>query len=308
MLWSRLNHGAWKITAILLKANIKITFRYFWKSFSKENNIFVELLNSYFEETLKINFEFHSVFGKPRRLNILRRNLRLVFIRVKNWLTCRRTILIWYTGENIKPPKGYDVTLSFESTSGKNIYWPLWATYINLSESRDLRDREYLPTLDVLLARRSVDISEKKLKGVMFLSDKHDPRYQLARRLEDLDLVDTFGHAFGRPVPSKAELSKKYLFQICFENTIQDGYITEKIIESWLAESIPIYRGIEREDYLNSKAFIQCYGLNDEQIIARINELISNPKLAKELLEEPILSRPFDFNCFLEILKSTIKK
>jgi alpha(1,3/1,4) fucosyltransferase len=292
-----------------LKPNIKITFRYFWKGFSKESNIFVELLTSYIKEnSVNVNFEFHSVFGKPRRLNTLRRNARKVIIRVKNRLTCTRTILIWYTGENIKPPKGYDITLSFESTGGTNLYWPLWATYINLYGNSTSKDREYLPTLDVLLERRSIDLTRKKLKGVMLLSDKHDTRYQLGRRLEDLNMVDTFGSGFGRPVVSKAELAKKYLFQICFESSLQEGYVTEKVIEAWLAESVPVYRGIERDEYLNGKAFIQCYGLSDDQIIRQVGELISNPELAKELLEEPILLKPFDFNRFFEILESVLKK
>ena len=50
-------------------------------------------------------------------------------------------------------------------------------------------------------------------------------------------------------------------FSVAFENSATSGYITEKIVNAYLAESIPIYFGPPRsqvERVLNTKAFVHC--------------------------------------------------
>jgi hypothetical protein len=53
------------------------------------------------------------------------------------------------------------------------------------------------------------------------------------------------------------EVFNQYKFVICFENSYNDGYITEKIFNCFLAQSIPIYSGSMIVDkFLNTESFI----------------------------------------------------
>ena len=47
----------------------------------------------------------------------------------------------------------------------------------------------------------------------------------------------------GGPVKDKLEFCRGYKFNIAFENSAHDGYTTEKIMEAYAAESVPIYFG-----------------------------------------------------------------
>ncbi len=61
----------------------------------------------------------------------------------------------------------------------------------------------------------------------------------------------------GKNVDDKIEFQKPYKFTIAFENSIMDGYITEKIVQAWASGTVPIYyggNGVEKD--FNSKAHI----------------------------------------------------
>ena len=52
------------------------------------------------------------------------------------------------------------------------------------------------------------------------------------------------------------EIINQYKFVLCFENSIAEGYITEKIFNVFFSRSIPIYYGpIETDEYFNNDSF-----------------------------------------------------
>jgi hypothetical protein len=57
--------------------------------------------------------------------------------------------------------------------------------------------------------------------------------------------------------PHLLHIFNMYKFIICFENSITDGYITEKIFNVFLSKSIPIYNGAPNIcDFINKDSFI----------------------------------------------------
>lgn len=57
------------------------------------------------------------------------------------------------------------------------------------------------------------------------------------------------------------ELFEMHKFVIVFENSGTFGYLSEKLVNGWLAKSIPIYFGCDEatlKENLNMKAFIHC--------------------------------------------------
>lgn len=66
---------------------------------------------------------------------------------------------------------------------------------------------------------------------------------------------------------NKLAILKEYRFSLCYENIAMPGYITEKIIDCFVAGVVPIYRGApDIRDYISPDAFIAAEG-DDLQVI-----------------------------------------
>lgn len=74
-----------------------------------------------------------------------------------------------------------------------------------------------------------------------------DPmRRKFFERLSKYKKVDSGGrwmNNVGDPVKDKLSFCREYKFNIAFENSSYPGYTTEKIMEAYAAESVPIYYG-----------------------------------------------------------------
>lgn len=83
--------------------------------------------------------------------------------------------------------------------------------------------------------------------------------YQLLNAKRGVDHVQT-EQRFTRNMFSDAVLQHRpYRFSIAFENDIVNGWVTEKIVNSFLAGSIPIYEGTDDVyKYFNRDAFINA--------------------------------------------------
>ena len=77
------------------------------------------------------------------------------------------------------------------------------------------------------------------------------------------------------------ELHKPYRFSIAFENDIVDGWVTEKIINSFLAGCIPIYDGTDDiYKYFNKNSFINAKDFESLEELAEYVVCVDlNPKI-----------------------------
>ena len=102
---------------------------------------------------------------------------------------------------------------------------------------------------------------------------------------------NNIGKIIKRDKISKINFLSSYKFSIAMENTEGDGYVSEKIIESFLSGTIPIYYGDYMiDEFINLKSFILIRGEKD--IIKKINyikEIDNNKTLYKSILSEKIL-------------------
>ena len=113
------------------------------------------------------------------------------------------------------------------------------------------------------------------------------------------------GRAFnniGKVVKDKIEFLSDYKFSISMENTEGDGYVSEKIIDSFIAGTIPIYYGDYMiDEYINNKAFILIKGEKDiDKKIEYIKKIDNDYELYQAILKEKI----FNTN-YLDIIKSS---
>lgn len=90
-------------------------------------------------------------------------------------------------------------------------------------------------------------LSRKFCSFVVSNASMCDPiRRKFFERLSKYKKVDSGGrymNNIGGPVKDKIGFCRGYKFNIAFENSASPGYTTEKIMEAYVAQSVPIYFG-----------------------------------------------------------------
>ena len=110
-------------------------------------------------------------------------------------------------------------------------------------------------------------------------------RYNFVQNLLNSDLeFDMYGRGWNITdrrykgyVENKLDAIKDYQFSICMENSVEDGYITEKFIDSILCETVPIYYGSKGVENWYDDCFEYIDVENDS--IDKIKEIISDDKV-----------------------------
>ena len=112
--------------------------------------------------------------------------------------------------------------------------------------------------------------------------------------LNNISKVDSFGSLFNNTGQilnreKKIEKTKEYKFSLAFENSEYDGYVSEKIIDAFKSDIIPIYWGGSKiSSEFNDKSFIDVNQLGVERSIKLITEMSSNFDLYWEYYNQPI--------------------
>ena len=271
---------------------LKIHFVDFWPNFKNNDNYFYHLLSKEYKIILDANdpdllFYSFDYSGKAEHK------------RYSN----KRCIKIYYTGECSLPDyKECDFSFTFEyDNDERNYRLPLWALHINwFNVDEDInRDQSYLHPVDMLFHKNEINKLIKKDKFCSFISSNpKGNRMSFVPKLNSFKKVDCIGKLFNNTttnIPGRGDqiwkilALKPYKFNISFENTSSDGYVTEKIIHPMFVNTIPIYWGSRRvgEDF-NSKSFISQHDFSsEEEMIDRINEIDNSKTKYEEMLNEP---------------------
>lgn len=137
-----------------------------------------------------------------------------------------------------------------------------------------------------------------KTKFCSFVVSNPDPprRTEFFQKLCKYKKVDSGGRLLnniGGPIPGfakgKAGFLKAYKFNIAFENSPLPGYTSEKIFDSMVARSVPIYWGnpLIAEEF-NPKSFLNRADFpTDEALIEKIIELDRDDAKYLEYVRQP---------------------
>jgi hypothetical protein len=215
--------------------------------------------------------------------------------------TGKEILNIWYTGENLRPPSEtyWDATLSFEAdyAKGRNIYLPFWATTLGENIEEAKRNQEHF-----LISR--APIGQWRRFACAVISNPEPSRMRAIHELKEVGELGLFGNIFKRPVNNKLGVLQEYTFNICFENDLYPGYVTEKALESWQAGCIPIWWGLDPAGYLNEKALINFADLGFENGVSQVKRVLGDRTELLQMQSEPILRKPYDF----DQLRSTLRE
>ena len=96
-------------------------------------------------------------------------------------------------------------------------------------------------------------------------------------KYKKIDMGGKYKNNIGRRIKDKIKFFSEYKFSISMENTNGDGYISEKIVHSFISGTIPIYYGDYMiDEYINHKSFILVKNSNN------IKLLLYSPRIFKK--------------------------
>jgi hypothetical protein len=201
---------------------------------------------------------------------------------------CKKAI--WYTGENLRPPsEGFSGTISYERTDLKtnNIFFPIWMMRIDWELSE--RSPKNSPKISDLLRIRHGQIRERS--ACSFSSLREPNRVRLIKSLKNVIEIQEYGKAGSGFVKDKFAISKNFGYQICSENDLYPNYVTEKLLEAWYCQNIPIWTGLDLDQFFNPMAMLNLTGLNTDQIHDKITAITADEEVF--IRSQPLLlTRP----------------
>ena len=253
----------------------KIVYHGFWKNFSpKEHFAFWEQNLDAFDAREEISVLGPFVRG-PNQIKLYFR--RAIYGKWDYFITGEsRSSASALAHKSIgfhEPTKGEKATFRFP-------YWKWYLTWDGFETSPPYERFGERLSIDNLLksinethgtvGREEFDALPKT--AVLITSHLKRYRGRLAKLCDKTIGCDVYGKAGEAFSGSKKELLSKYVFNLCPENRIGSGYITEKIPEAFLSGCIPIThcRPEDLRKDFNPKAVLNLYGMSDEQISAEL--------------------------------------
>jgi len=138
--------------------------------------------------------------------------------------------------------------------------------------------------------------------------------YFLKEKKENIDEIMYYDHLIEDKSCYNSieflEVLNNYKFIICFENSIGDGYITEKIFNCFLAKTIPVYFGAPNiENFINKESFIHIKTQEDfENAYEKMKQLKDNEEKYNEFINKDKIYKDYNDENFIEEFDAIIKK
>lgn len=255
-----------------MRKKVKIDFIDFWSDLVKEDNYFTNILYRYYDVEISGDPEyvFCSFFGNEH-------------LKYKN------CIKILYMGENLVPDFNlYDYAMGFHYIDFEDRYLrlPHYALY---GEHFDLFYKKHTYSDEYYLQKKgfcNCVISNP------FACKERDAMYEALCRYREVDCGGRYHNNVGGPVADKIAFEKKYRFTMAFENSSTKGYATEKILEAFAGDTIPIYWGdptIARQ--FDPASFINCHDyINFEKAVEKVRAINENDELFLDMIKTPAVN------------------
>lgn len=301
--WERRLGQLCKIMRFLSKENniVYVNFIGFWSNFRVEDNQFIDLLNIIFPKYAFIGTQdqdislvtFFSCYGD---LNNLEKDFH--------------SVRILYLGENVRPIYSffdYSLTSDIWEYASRNIYYPPWMLEIDWEESgKKFTDRKPVKASD-LNQSRVINVQDR-LSKVVYIGNNSEPfRESLISCLISNGIdVDCYGSQ-SKPVDNKQVKLSEYKITLCPENSLFEGYVTEKPIHSYLANTVGIYRGGYISSHMQINAnpmYILPYNLTDYRSDSLIKKVVS--VLESDTITVMPLLAPSNANLIYKNLKDQV--
>lgn len=137
------------------------------------------------------------------------------------------------------------------------------------------------------IKKNVTNLNKKKVKNIE----------NILKKIGQCDIIDNFSKFIKNESCYHSEkllnLFNRYKFIFCFENSINNGYITEKIFNVFFSRCIPLYIGPnDKKNYFNNKSFFDVENL-DNMKINNIKLLNNNEEEFNRIINENKISQNF---------------
>lgn len=256
-------------------SSISIKFEGFWPSFDIEDNKFTAALRSRHDVTVmpggrskeEPDILFYSRCGN--------RTEHLGYNCIK----------VYFTGENDFPDfNECDYALSFYPFEfcGRHLRYPLYMLYeydrlgTPAPSAQEALNRDFCS----LVMSNSLNCDPERLRIIDTVAQYRPLAYGGA-----------FRNNTGGRVDEKIPFIARYKFNLAPENSLVEGYVTEKLLEPLVAHTLPIYWGSDagKTDF-NPEAFINVLDFDsDTSLLQAIERLDNDPAAYMKMLTAPPL-------------------
>lgn len=226
-----------------------------------------------------------------------------------------------YIGENVRPSFiGYNYSLSFDydSYGGRNHRLPLWYArlawdgFVEKPRRVGSNNHGYEPLIDIksLMRPRKLDMTGKDKFCALIAGNPEGLRINLYNSISQYKQVDGYGNMFGKALrQSKFDLLKEYKFCLCPENSIYDGYVTEKLIDAYAGGTLPIYSGdVSVINDFNDAAYINYQFVRDmDMLVKKVMRTDLADEVYKTMYEQPLLIKEPKLDDAIQFVRSIVK-
>ena len=253
------------------KKKIRIDFAGFWPDFKKDDNYFYNRLKLYYDPEIcdDPDYVFCSGFSDEHF----------------KYMDC---VKIFFTGENIMPDFNlFDYALGFHYIDFEDRYLrlPLYALYD--------KEKIIIPALKKHTHDDEYYLSKKKFCNRVvsnpFGAGERDEMFDKLSAYKQVDSGGRYRNNVGGPVDDKIAFERDYKFTLAFENSSMSGYTTEKILEAFAGDTIPVYFGSPRiKEEFNPGSFIDAssYASFDE-VVEEIKKIDNDDELYLKMMKAP---------------------
>lgn len=269
---------------------IKIQFTDFWQGFENNNNFWTMVLNKLGIPYQVVDNDSDLMITSGFGSNFLnRKSKKRIYWTGENWFRMDQKL----QPINLSILEMFDRVYSFDYNDYSNHYrLPLYLIDTIESEILDYNHICRKKTKDELYS----EFKTKRFCTFVQGNGNCKFRNDYFHLLNQIDKVDAYGPLFNNTGVildrlKKIEKGKEYKFQLAFENSEYDGYISEKFIDALKSDVIPIYwGGTEISKEFNSDSFIDVNKLGVEKSLSIINDLSKDFGLYWEYYNQKIIS------------------
>jgi len=286
------------VTIIGTYFNMNVSFIDFWSNFDNKNNLLLDVLQNCFHnvnvvEPKNADVIFYSLFGKE---HLLYKDTKKIFYTGE--------AVHWDTKKIIYPENEESfASLSFSYGTGKNnLRFPIWYFYIDWFNKKTYRNPQWLVPEKYLYNINNDFVNTGTNFCAAIYSNQLKTRKTIVKSISKYKEVDCYGRVenfkkLEGNEKEKVQLLLKYKFSLAMENTLLNGYHTEKLIHAKIAGTIPIYYGSNTViNEFNKNAFIVFDYYKKRKSLNKIIEIDNDKTLFNEIKKQPLLLEKISFD------------
>lgn len=255
-----------------MKSTLKILFLDFWDQFDNNNNLIIDALKDYYNlqilngnNTQNPDVIFYSNFGIS---NILYKDI----------------IRIYVTGERDCPDFNLcDYAIGLVDLTFSNRYYRFNIFHMYEDQITQIK-KDLIFSYPIPTNRESFCCVVSNIERNPIFFDF----YQNLSKYKKIYSGGRWNNNIGESIKNKFLFLNQHKFNICFENELIPGYVTEKIYHAFLCDTIPIYWG---DEFVNKEfkdmEFININNYKDiNEAIEIIKEIDNNDNLYLSMINK----------------------